>query len=165
MFRVFTGNEKFSFFIDKNEFENFLGPREHPKHGARGNPSFILSCTLRQLFSQLHCLVFLHFSKNFKASPFNFSWTIFWWTFMVILPTWTFFHVQFLHLNEQYFSESDVLPLLWFLGSFPSPFSNLKNSPKFRFCFRPDCPRVSACAFFGHNFRDFSKFTMKNHHI
>ena len=32
MFRVLTGNEKFSFFIDKNEFENFLGPREHPKH-------------------------------------------------------------------------------------------------------------------------------------
>ena len=32
MFRVITGHEKFSFFIDKNEFENFLVPREHPNH-------------------------------------------------------------------------------------------------------------------------------------
>ena len=32
MFRVLTGHEKFSSFIEKNEFENFLGPREHPNH-------------------------------------------------------------------------------------------------------------------------------------
>ena len=98
---------------------------------------FILSCTLRQLFSQLHCFIFLHFSKILRLVP---SISHFRGTFMVIIPTWTFFHVQFLHSNEQYFSESDVLLLLWFLGSFPSPFSDLKNSPKFRFCSRLDCP-------------------------
>ena len=57
MFKLLTGHEKFSLFIDKNEFENFLGPREHPKH--------------KKIENFLGHREYPH-HKNFE----NFSWTL-----------------------------------------------------------------------------------------